>query len=195
MFLFLFAFKKLWLLSKRIVSEEWNPRCGGSEQAGGVGVCLGNDSFVTPEEFGYSKKQSAQCSHSTRNILGLGSHSESSLSGERWISGLVFTTGCWAGTGNVGLTGVPSVFEAEIHHWGCLWGDLTVTHILGQCWFLLGQSCPVTEQGTRREPLLLPSSSPALGAAGILPPLRSQGAFSSCRYQPWKIFGLWWAHF
>lgn len=33
-------------------------------------MCLGSDSFVTPEEFGYSRKQSAQCSHSSRNILG-----------------------------------------------------------------------------------------------------------------------------
>lgn len=33
-------------------------------------MCLGSDSFVTPEEFGYSRKQSAQCSHSSRNISG-----------------------------------------------------------------------------------------------------------------------------
>lgn len=31
----------------------------------------------------------------------------------------------------MGLTGALSVFEAEIHHWGCLWGDLKVTHVPG----------------------------------------------------------------
>lgn len=117
-------------------------------------MCLGSNWFVTPEEFGYSRKQSAQCSHSSRSILGLCSHSGSSLSGKRCISGLDFTAGCWAGTGNVGLTGAPSMFEAEIHHWGCLWGNPKDPHIPGG---LHGHSCPVTEQGTHGSKL--PSSS------------------------------------
>lgn len=152
------------ILSKMIVSAEWHPRSGGWERAGGVGVCLGSDCSVTPEEFGYSSKQSAQCSHSSRHISGLCSLSESSPSGKRWVSVPVFTPGCWAGTGNVGLTGAPSMLEAEICPWECLWGtpkSPTSLEAAGPVLVLLGPSCPVTEQGTHVGQLL-PSSSPAL---------------------------------
>lgn len=56
-------------------------KSGGWERAGGVGVCLGSDLFVTPEEFGYSRGQSTQCSQAagtswccavTLNLLLLG---------------------------------------------------------------------------------------------------------------------------
>lgn len=117
MLLYLFAFKKV--LCKPLFVKSGVPEVAAGAGRGS-GCVPGSGWFVTPEEFGYSRKQSAQCSHSSRNISGLCSPSASSLPGKRWISGLFFTTGCWAGTGNVGLTGAPSMFEAEIHNWGCL---------------------------------------------------------------------------
>ena len=74
------------------------------ERAEEVSACLGSDSFVTREEFGYGMKQSALCSHSRRNISVLCSHSESYLSWKRCIPSLVFTTGSWARAGNARLT-------------------------------------------------------------------------------------------
>lgn len=127
-------------------------------------MCLGSDSFVTPEEFGYSRKQSAQCSHSSRNISGCA----------------VALNLLFLGKGRFQVWFLPlNVRQGQIT-WGsqvlrvCLsyprpWGPR------GHCWVLLGQCSPVTEQGTCMEQLLL------LTCSGVLPPLRSQDAFFSCR--------------
>lgn len=85
---------------------------------------------------------------------------------------LVFTTGCWAGTGNVGLTGAPGVFQAEICHWECLWGTPKMPTSLGPPWPVLSCDRAGDTHGTTAA-FQLTCSLTSWGS----PPLGSQHAF------------------